>query len=94
MKCIQHHTSNGTVRLPETIPTELAKELPAARSYPITKRVTKGFHEIKTYWQPTEVDIANILAGGVVVLHTYHSVLPVSRLSVEMPFPEKSDKPE
>jgi hypothetical protein len=81
MKVVRHRSSNGTLRPPQNCPSEVAKEV-----VPLTTQKTdQGNSVMRTYWQPSEEDISNILAGGVIELSIYGRVHPMLAMKVTMP---------
>lgn len=48
-------------------------------------RPIDGHTPMRTYWQPSEEDISNILAGGVVELTVFGRTHPVIAMKVTMP---------
>jgi hypothetical protein len=81
MKAVKHRSSNGTLRPPHSAPEEVPKmAIPLS-----TGKTVDGHTPMRTYWQPSEEDIANILAGGLVELTVYGQVHPVIHMKVSMP---------
>jgi hypothetical protein len=81
MKAVKHRSSNGTLRPPQNAP----KEVPQVVVPLTTERRVDGHNPMRSYWQPSEEDIANILAGGLVELTVYGQVHPVIHMKVAMP---------
>lgn len=50
---------------------------------PVTVTIYSGHQAIKSYWKPSEQDIANILAGENVVLYVLGTGMPPVMLTVE-----------
>ena len=82
MKVIRHRSTNGTLRPPNDIPSEVFEGGPVPLT---TTRVDERFIAMKTYWQPSEEDISNILAGAVVEMTIYGKSHPVMNLKITMP---------
>jgi hypothetical protein len=82
MKVIRHRSTNGILKPPSDLPPEVFEGGPVPLT---TTKVQDKFTAMKTYWQPTEEDIANILAGGILELTIYGKTHPVMGLKVTMP---------
>jgi hypothetical protein len=81
MKVVRHRSTNGTLRPPQNCPPEVPKDV-----VPLTTgRPVDGHTPMRTYWEPTEEDISNILAGAVIELTIYGRVHPVLGMKVTMP---------
>jgi hypothetical protein len=81
MKVVRHRSTNGTLRPPSEVPPEVFQGGPV----PLTTVKADKFTAMKTYWQPSEEDIANILAGGIIEMTVYGKNHPVMNLKVTMP---------
>lgn len=82
MQAIRHRSTNGILRPPKDTPPEVFKE----GSIPLTTlTVSERFTAMKTYWRPSEEDISNILAGGLLELTIYGKLHPVIGLKITMP---------
>lgn len=67
MKVVRHGSNNTWLLAPKGVP----RGVEVIKSAPATRAVTAGLKNIRTYWQPSEQDIANLLAGGLIELVVY-----------------------
>lgn len=80
MKAIKHSSSNGSLRCPQNAPYGVP-----TYSVPLTTKADNNGTAMTTFWEPSEEDIANILAGGIVELTVYGPVHPMIQMKVAMP---------
>lgn len=77
MNYVKHPTNNFTYTSPPDMRDRCG-------DLSVTRTELNGDPCIKSYWKPSEEDIANILAGGHVCLHIIGRGMPPVMLSVEL----------
>ncbi len=76
MSPVKHLTNNHVFGAPDSMKDCV--------DLPVTCTMHLGHGAIKSYWQPSEEDIANILAGGKVCLYIIGNGMPPVAMAVEL----------
>jgi hypothetical protein len=81
MQVVKHSSTNSVMTPHKSVAEHFDQDVPPA---PITKTRVRNMPAMKTYWKPTEVELANLLAGGHVVLTVFGNQHPPVTVTVEM----------